>query len=505
MTVVLFLASRSIPIVGAVPDGVSVTVRPPEAADDAALPSEADTRRARQVIPRSHWRGGSPNHASAQLNARLLASLGRTMQLRACESFGHGELDSLLLVLAGSSAAALGEIYEERSDNRRLPSAAQLAIDLRTERAELLHLRETNHSLGIAAGEMARQRKCTQAVMRYAHHLSERRRARLQQHGVWALPMLPRCMECHTAPHVPAHTRSATNESAASRIYHSWKRAMQAIDCHVEVNEGCPGGSFDACLSVCPGVPDAPPALEDACRETCADTCGFSKDDAQRDGLAPAASSSSSSDGHPTSSGDAGRLPASTTPATGRGNASRPEPPFWGDRWQVIMSRNSTNADGSDGGFRACIRWYDWTSFAARTDCTRDGATSTTLTVRGAIYSIFPGPPGCVVSDIGITPVAPYWLQEGAEYLGTDVVNGVAVEVWDKREGPGGDSHIYAVASDDQRPVQMLTTGPDLGQGRTENQKDYINCESTCCVVHGPVCLCVGFSDLARAFCVWSG
>ena len=92
-----------------------------------------------------------------------------------------------------------------------------------------------------------------------------------------------------------------------------------------------------------------------------------------------------------------------------------------------------------------------------------------------AADSIFPGPPGCVVAELGITPVSPYWLQEGAEYLGQQIINGIECDVWDKREGPGGDSHIYAVASDDNRPVQMLTTGPDLGQGRSENQKDYIS------------------------------
>ena len=131
--------------------------------------------------------------------------------------------------------------------------------------------------------------------------------------------------------------------------------------------------------------------------------------------------------------------------------------------------------DGSDAGFRACLRWNDWTQFASRTDCTRDGVTSTTLTVRGMLYVVLPGPPGCVVSDLGITPVSPAWLQEGSIYLGQQVINEVLCEVWDKKEGPGGDSHIYAVRSSDNRtPVQMLTTGPDLGEGRSSNQKDYI-------------------------------
>ena len=69
-------------------------------------------------------------------------------------------------------------------------------------------------------------------------------------------------------------------------------------------------------------------------------------------------------------------------------------------------------------------------------------------------------PPFCVVSDLGITPVSPAWMQEGSVYLGQKVIHGILCEVWDKAEGPGGDAHIYAVAADDNRtPIQMLTTG----------------------------------------------
>ena len=115
------------------------------------------------------------------------------------------------------------------------------------------------------------------------------------------------------------------------------------------------------------------------------------------------------------------------------------------------MSRNSTLEDGSPGGFRACLRWYDWSRFAARTDCTAN------------------------VADLQQTPVAPNWMQQDAEYLGTGVEHGVAVHIWDRREGPDGDAHVYKVAQSDGRPIQMLTTGPDLGRGREVNQKDYIN------------------------------
>ena len=71
--------------------------------------------------------------------------------------------------------------------------------------------------------------------------------------------------------------------------------------------------------------------------------------------------------------------------------------------------------------------------------------------------------------------MAPYWLQQDAEYLGTGVEHEVPVHIWDRKEGPDGDSHVFKVAQSDGRPIQMLTTSPDLGRGRESNQKDYLN------------------------------
>jgi hypothetical protein len=94
------------------------------------------------------------------------------------------------------------------------------------------------------------------------------------------------------------------------------------------------------------------------------------------------------------------------------------------------------------------------------------------LQVNEKLYQIFTSPnPFCVTSDIGITPVAPYWLQNDNEYIGEEVVGDILVDVFDKVEGPGGDAHLYKVARSDGRPVQMLTTGPN----GDENQKDYVN------------------------------
>ena len=48
------------------------------------------------------------------------------------------------------------------------------------------------------------------------------------------------------------------------------------------------------------------------------------------------------------------------------------------------------------------------------------------------------------------------------------------VEIWDKAQR-GTRTIIYKVAVSDGRPVQMLTIGPDLGEGRSANQKDDVN------------------------------
>lgn len=157
----------------------------------------------------------------------------------------------------------------------------------------------------------------------------------------------------------------STLHPEAGAIVDNYRKIIRAMDCHVDVVDGCPGGDIDGCLDVCPGVPDAPPPLELQCRETCAEACGVAVPKAERKQIARA----NGSGAHP-SAGQKRRQPL---------------PPYWGDSHQVVMSRNSTNADGTDEGFRACMRWYDWTQFGARNDCTRDGATSTTLTVRGRL------------------------------------------------------------------------------------------------------------------------
>jgi hypothetical protein len=206
-------------------------------------------------------------------------------------------------------------------------------------------------------------------------------------------------------------------------------------------------------MSVCPGAPNPPQHVIETCRVTCETQCSGTSSQGQ---LPPSALARA-------------QVPPADKP-------SDVEPPYWGDSWFVVMSRNSTLEDGSPGGFRACLRWYDWSRFASRTDCTSEGTTSSTLLPGdGKLYQVLPGPPFCVVADLEQTAVAPFWLQQDAVYLGTGVEHEVPVHIWDRREGPDGDAHIYKVAQSDGRPIQMLTTGPDLGRGRETNQKDYMN------------------------------
>eukprot|EP00463_Aulacantha_scolymantha_P002059 TRINITY_DN270_c0_g1_i4.p1 TRINITY_DN270_c0_g1~~TRINITY_DN270_c0_g1_i4.p1 ORF type:complete len:327 (+),score=34.71 TRINITY_DN270_c0_g1_i4:191-1171(+) len=300
-----------------------------------------------------------------------------------------------------------------------------------------------NHSDTLYLSNLARDRKCTEIVMRYAHHLTDDQRRNLHNLGfVEALPLLP--------------TLSFREELSGSHHTHiskmiidGYTKTMAAIQCHVTVNaDGCPAEDFESCLSICPGIPNPPESLIANCRATCTEFC--------RDADADSHVGSKVTD-------------TSTVPILVESKIN--EPPYWGGSWQVVMSRNTTNPDGSNGGFRACMRWYDWSRFSLRTDCTRNGVTTISLHVRENLYQIFTSPTvSCFVTDLEITPVSPYWLQEGARFVGRDKINDIETYVWDKKE-PEGDSHFYKVAISDGRPVQMLTTGR-FGE---KNQKDYIN------------------------------
>jgi len=400
--------------------------------------TDIDIGRAHQVIPRSHLRGNSFGHSSAVLNDHLRNIEG--LVTKDCETFSNSELEKILVILESLSVKELGEIYEKKNDNRMLSSSVQMLNEFDKDRDALKELQEMNHSDTFYLSDLSRNRKCTQAVMRYAHHLTDSQRRDLHSGGVIeALPLLPNHFTKKASVSNLTHT--------SKKILDRYAKTMSAIQCHVAVDNGCPGGDLESCLSICPGVPDPSPEQIINCRATCTEFCSNPTDPVGSEG------------------------PDSSTVSTSNETQSI-DPPYWGDSWQVMMSRNSTRADGSDAGFRACMRWYDWTRFALRTDCTNNGVTTISLHVREKLYQIFTSPNQvCLTSDLEVTPVAPYWLQEGASFVGVERINDVETYVWDKKEGPGGDSHLYKVAANDGRPIQMLTTGPD----GSKNQKDYVN------------------------------
>jgi hypothetical protein len=114
-----------------------------------AQPNSRDLWRATELVPRQNFSGASAQHASSNLNVHLLRqqATGLGLVVKTCESFHQGELDAVLLALAGGSEAQLGEIYELADDNRRLPPSVSLAEQLVQERRALLAIREANHSL----------------------------------------------------------------------------------------------------------------------------------------------------------------------------------------------------------------------------------------------------------------------------------------------------------------------------------------------------------------------
>lgn len=403
--------------------------------------SEAELR-ANEVHPRAAFKGVSFAHASANLNTHLLAR--SHLITRPCKDFRHDDLDAMLHVLAGHGDQSFADLYTARQDNRRVTTRDKLTRQLEAERNTLVQLQAQNSTAAGAVDSMLRDRKCIEIVVRYAHHLSDAKREALHE-LVDALPLLPHPADLDAVPASPS--------VAVQRIVDRYAKQVRALECHVTVIDGCTGGDFESCMTVCPGAPDPPQHVIETCRATCETQCSGAASQAQ---LLPNASPQA-------------QVSSANAP-------SNVDPPYWGDSWFVVMSRNSTLEDGSSGGFRACLRWYDWSRFASRTDCTSGGATSSTLLPGdGKLYQVLPGPPFCVVADLEQTAVAPFWLQQDAVYLGTGVEHGVPVHIWDRREGPDGDAHIYKVAQDDGRPIQMLTTGPDLGRGRESNQKDYIN------------------------------
>lgn len=407
-------------------------------ANSTTNPLDIDIDRAHQVIPRSHFRGNSFKHGSDVLNDHLKNVKG--LITRDCESFSNSELEDILVALEAVSITKLGEIYKNKSDNRMLFSSPQMLIEFQKDRDALKQLQKVNDTEAFFIDELIRDKKCIQIVLRYAHHLTYYQRRNIHKLGfIEALPLLP--------------TLSTNAISISSHLHDSkmtidrYTKTVNAIQCHVVVDDdGCPGGDFTSCISICPGIPNPPPNLVANCKQTCTDFCEDSIDHV----------SIEASNNSP--------IPISV-------KSKKIDPPYWGGSWQTVMSRNSTGPDGTDLGFRACMRWYDWSRFALRTDCTRNGVTSISLHVREKLYQIFTSPEQlCLASDLGITPVSPYWLQEGARFVGEEKINEVLTYVWDKKE-PEGDSHLYKVAASDGRLVQMLTTGVN-GE---KNQKDYVN------------------------------
>ncbi len=422
----------------------------------AVTPTSFDYSRASTIVPRKHFQGSSNTllmpvrlesflnylchvkgetyaHASIKLNEHLknVIDLGT----RDCDEFSITELEDLIALLEAVGSGELAEIYDDKDDKRRLLSFDNVLGLWDSEREALSHL--SQDPLYGHFETLSRDSKCTEAVLRYVHHTSDSSRNELHE-LMQNFPLLP------TSYH---HQSAHANELGAD-IHAHYRRLQEALDCHIVVGgrggAQCPGGDISFCLANCPGVPDPDVSANDVCRETCEVYCS----QLINEYVAPLADAVQS-----------------------KHDTSDPPAPFWGESWQVIVSRNSTSGDGEDDGFRACIRYYDWTRFALRTDCTRNGVTSISLHVNEKLYQIGTSPSFCSTSNLGVTPVSPYWLQQDSLYIGEEKIADVPVYVFDRREGPGGDAHLYKVAQSDGRPVQMLTTDA----AGTKNQKDYVN------------------------------
>ena len=148
-----------------------------------------DVRRAVQKIPRDAFRG----HGRANTNRVLSGALRRTVTeaggaTKPCEHFRVSELIDIQRVLFAARDPALESIYAAAGDARRLGTFGAQADDVvqleQLWAEELALLADAPHLHGAA-----RDAKCYEAAMWFAHHVPAAARADVVQ--VIALPELP--------------------------------------------------------------------------------------------------------------------------------------------------------------------------------------------------------------------------------------------------------------------------------------------------------------------------
>lgn len=177
--------------------------------------ADPDLVRARQVKPRSAFRGHDFEAIATTLNRHLTNSGFAT---RPCSNHSLTELDELVRILLESHDARLDEVYQKVGDRRSLRHSnadAWRAESEHVDAADVAHSRILHDAL--------RDGKCADIAMLWAHHVPTRSRGMLAQFG-HAVPLLS------TIDHRP--TLAALEGSTASSVARLYDQQISCAVCH---------------------------------------------------------------------------------------------------------------------------------------------------------------------------------------------------------------------------------------------------------------------------------
>jgi len=185
----------------------------------AAILSDSDLSRANQLKPRDHLSGADFVSMTTNLNSHLHHVTDQ--QTKACAEFSDDELKTLVRILMTSKHENLQQIYQSNSDLRALPHDNLQALEEHWQKQQLV----LKDHPDLAA--MAKAAKCHQAVMIFAHHLTETARSEV--------------VKLTQLPQLPTHQFTAPIAQDESR-----RQAIEAVHGDYVASTGCAAGHIIA-------------------------------------------------------------------------------------------------------------------------------------------------------------------------------------------------------------------------------------------------------------------
>ena len=201
--------------------------------------SRADLIRAWTIKPRDSFKGAHLAQVASVLNKQLLQTPG--LHTAPCAQFSIQDVVGVKRLLWNARDPKLQDIYlkQGRYDGRRLGTFGRFAADIETlealwqAEAKLVKLHPELH-------DVARDAKCREAVMWWAHHTSVKSRKALATRGGFVLPLLPER---------PSAIGNNAAPAAAARVDEAVKQSNACSACHYLDDAGAgkgPGKDPDA-------------------------------------------------------------------------------------------------------------------------------------------------------------------------------------------------------------------------------------------------------------------